>query len=130
MSSFFTLPRKRKRQDAAGGAPAKKRGAASKSLSEATDRKQTRPERDESISGSESEDIDETGLAEGSGDERSTTSAEDDTAADRRLRLAEQYLENVREEVEDVGFDAADIDRDLIAERLKEDAVCYSAHVP
>jgi ribosomal RNA-processing protein 9 len=129
MSSFFTLPRKRKRQDAApGSTPAKKRGAASKSLSEATDRKQKRPERDESISGSESEDVEETGLPEGSGDEGSITSAEDDTAADRRLRLAEQYLDNVRGEVEDVvGFDAADIDRDLIAERLKEDAVCYFA---
>lgn len=38
------------------------------------------------------------------------------------MRLAERYLENIRNEVEEeVGFDAAQIDKDLIAERLKED---------
>ena len=48
----------------------------------------------------------------------------DETAAERRLRLAEQYLENVKGEVDEVGFDADEIDRDLIAERLQEDVVC------
>jgi len=48
-----------------------------------------------------------------------------ETAAERRLKLAERYLENIRKEVEageqDVGFDAEDVDRELIASRLKED---------
>lgn len=47
---------------------------------------------------------------------------EGETAADRRLLLAERYLSNIREEVDEAGFDAEEIDRDLIAERLKEDA--------
>jgi len=43
------------------------------------------------------------------------------------LRLAERYLENIRDEVavnaeNEIGFDAEQIDRDLIAERLREDA--------
>lgn len=51
-----------------------------------------------------------------------TSDDENETAAEKRLRLAERYLENIRNEVEDeVGFDAAQIDKDLIAERLKED---------
>ncbi|TKA73115.1 hypothetical protein B0A49_03411 [Cryomyces minteri] len=47
---------------------------------------------------------------------------EDETAAERRVRLAESYIENIRREVVDeAGFDAADVDRDNIAARLKED---------
>lgn len=48
---------------------------------------------------------------------------EDETGAERRLRLAERYLENIQGGVDEAGFDAAEIDRDLIAERLKEDVV-------
>jgi len=48
---------------------------------------------------------------------------EDETGAERRLRLAERYLENIKGEVDEVGFDAEEIDRDLIAERLQEDVV-------
>lgn len=119
MSSFFTIPasqRKRKR----GGDSAtvsKKRNVTS-----VVERAPRRRERDESISGSEESDGDgDTGFfdaPEGS----ETSEDENETAADKRLRLAERYLENIRNEVqEDVGFDAAEIDRDLIAERLKED---------
>ncbi len=84
-----------------------------------------RPQRDESISGSDDEsddgpnnfeDEDEDVAADTSGSE-----GEGETAAERRLRLAERYLENIREEVDEIGFDAEEIDRDLIAERLKED---------
>ncbi|KAL1958766.1 hypothetical protein VTO42DRAFT_3885 [Malbranchea cinnamomea] len=117
MSSFFTLPRKRKREDGASGA-SKKRGTGA---SEAAERKHKRKERDESISGSESEEEDVSEISEASEDEGSLASDEDETAAERRLRLAERYLENVREEVDEIGYDAAEIDRDLIAERLKED---------
>ena len=54
----------------------------------------------------------------------SESEEEDETGAERRLRLAEQYLENIKEEVDEIGFDAEEIDRDLIAERLQEDVVC------
>ncbi|KAF2744092.1 WD40 repeat-like protein [Sporormia fimetaria CBS 119925] len=80
-----------------------------------------RTEREESISGSESSDDERDNIVEDVEEDESSAD-EDETAAERRLRLAERYLENIREEVEDnVGFDAAEIDRDLIAERLKED---------
>jgi ribosomal RNA-processing protein 9 len=120
MSSFFTIPasqEKRKRAELTG--PPKKRIASSKSVP------QRRPQRDESISGSEDESDD--GPRETFEDEDAESSSgeeggeEEETAAERRLRLAERYLENIREEVDEVGFDAEEIDRDLIAERLKED---------
>ncbi|CAG8737554.1 2587_t:CDS:2, partial [Funneliformis caledonium] len=46
-----------------------------------------------------------------------------ETPAEKRRRLAKQYIESVKEGLDDVGFDAAEIDRDLIAERLKKDAL-------
>lgn len=123
MSSFFTLPasQKRKRNDRATGPASKKRGVDS-GASSGTKTK----DRDQSISGSDLEDDDaiESGESGESEEGSDSESDEGETAADRRLKLAERYLENVRDEVDDVGFDAAEIDRDLIAERLKEDVVC------
>lgn len=118
MSSFFTLPasqRKRKRDDRAGAPASKKRGVDAEKNSRA---------RDESVSGSDLDEDDVESQASGLSEESGSDSDEGETAADRRLKLAERYLENVRDEVDDVGFDAAEIDRDLIAERLKEDVVC------
>lgn len=118
MSSFFTLPasqRKRKREDRAGAPTSKKRGV---------DADKKSRERDESISGSDLDEDDVESQASGVSEESGSESDEGETAADRRLKLAERYLENVRDEVDDIGFDAAEIDRDLIAERLKEDVVC------
>lgn len=47
----------------------------------------------------------------------------DETAADKRRRLAKQYLENLKQETEgdNYAFDAEDLDRDNISKRLKED---------
>ena len=121
MSSFFTLPasqRKRKRTDERPGKPAKRRGVQADSAQvNVKSRKSKDVERDESISGSDSdEDIQSV-----SGDESEATSEEGEAAADRRVRLAQRYLDNIREEVDVTGFDAAEIDKDLIAQRLKED---------
>jgi ribosomal RNA-processing protein 9 len=82
-----------------------------------------RKEREESISGSESSEEEGNDFFTKDDEDRSDSSDdENETAAEKRLRLAERYLENIRKEVDDdVGFDAAEIDRDLIAERLKED---------
>jgi ribosomal RNA-processing protein 9 len=124
MSSFFTIPsaaKKRKRIDPTESP--KKRFAPSKPHS-----RQPKPQRDESISGSEDEsdeddtqDVADDGEASVTGEE----SGEEETAAERRLRLAERYLSNIRSEVHEGAhedfFDAEEIDRDLIAERLKED---------
>ncbi|KAI4110220.1 MAG: hypothetical protein L6R37_000113 [Teloschistes peruensis] len=127
MSSFFTTPasqKKRKRTEASG-APSSKRqrntidGA---NAAKSTKSRPARAARDESISGSGSEGDEDSGRVSDEDVESSSDSgSEEETGAQRRLRLAEQYLENIKGEVETVGFDAEEIDRDLIAERLKED---------
>ena len=127
MSSFFTVPasqRKRKRtDDRAGtgvGKPGKRRGGVDRDAPQEDRPNHRRPRdanRDESISGSESE-----GEAEpDEGTDSEASSEEDENAADRRVRLAQKYLDNLRQEVDEVGFDAEDVDKDLIAQRLKED---------
>ncbi|KAH7318502.1 WD40-repeat-containing domain protein [Stachybotrys elegans] len=128
MSSFFTVPgsHKKRKRSSAPEAP-QKRVAGSKTpgkvLPKANGPAKKKVERDESISGSDSEDDESRSEAEESGDamEADESDEEAETAAERRLRLAERYLENVKEHVDEAGFDAADIDRDLIAERLQED---------
>ena len=119
MSSFFTTPasqRKRKRPDSGPSATSKMRVTTSSNAP-------ARPSRDESISGSDSEsDVDPRRADSDDDDDASSESDHpDETAAERRLYLAERYLENIREQEDDVGFDAEQIDKDLIAERLKED---------
>ncbi|KAF2142067.1 uncharacterized protein K452DRAFT_206908, partial [Aplosporella prunicola CBS 121167] len=108
MSSFFTAPasqRKRKRTSAA-----------------APDRPKTqRRRREDSISSEDSDQGDHPDNDDHGDTDDTASDAADETAAERRLRLAERYLDNIREEVDEAGFDAAEIDRDLIAERLKED---------
>lgn len=128
MSSFFTLPasqRKRKREDRSTAPASKKRGVTANGDSGKKGAEKTR-DRDQSISGSdleEDDDIIDSGESGESDEESGSESDEKETAAERRLKLAERYLENIREEVDEAGFDAAEIDRDLIAERLKEDVV-------
>lgn len=127
MSSFFTAPasqRKRKRQDGprtssgtkqASGAPREAPRPAAKKPRKELD--------DESISGSDSDDG-VSGATRGPVGSDSSDSEADDTAAERRVKLAARYLENIRAELgndQEVGFDAEDIDRELIAARLKED---------
>ncbi|KAL8831062.1 MAG: hypothetical protein Q9191_001074 [Dirinaria sp. TL-2023a] len=126
MSSFFTLPasqRKRKREDVSAPPITKKRSTTARGNAKGPQRAGAqRPQRDESISSSGSED--DTGRASKGQEEdiiSSDSGSEDETAAERRLRLAEQYLENIKGEVDEAGFDAEQIDRDLIAERLQED---------
>ncbi|KAL6716426.1 pre-rRNA processing protein [Lecanora helva] len=126
MSSFFTIPgsqRKRKRNEADGLDRKKQKSTNTKPTTKSQKSKTPRAQRDESISSSDSEDAarrkhldDENQLSE------SESSDADETNAERRLRLAEQYLKNIKSEVEEtVGFDAEDIDKDLIAERLAKD---------
>ncbi|SPO00768.1 related to a component of the yeast U3 snoRNP Rrp9p [Cephalotrichum gorgonifer] len=134
MSSFFTVPgSQKKRKRPTGPEAPKKRPAAPKTNGRAapsrknapptTQARKKRVERDESISGSESDDDerDEQASSIASDAEASGSEEEAETAAEARLRLAERYLENVKQQVDEAGFDAADLDRDLIAERLEED---------
>ena len=128
MSSFFTLPDSQKKR---------KRDGASKSKAEKAriDPKAAHPhrtQRDGSISGSESDEEGEKRAQSVKVPESSSDSdIVEETGAERRLRYAERYLENIRNEVEEEhGFDAAEIDRDLIAERLKDDVVNLLWRIP
>ncbi|KAL9039218.1 MAG: hypothetical protein Q9214_004969 [Letrouitia sp. 1 TL-2023] len=126
MSSFFTAPaskRKRGHEDSTFQSKRKKQ----KSNGITSDRKlpvksTTRSKRDESISSDDFEDDDK---SEAAGSDRplvsSDSEGEDETGAERRLRLARRYLETVQEEIQEHGFDAEEVDRDLIADRLRED---------
>ncbi|SCV71814.1 BQ2448_4508 [Microbotryum intermedium] len=52
-----------------------------------------------------------------------------ETPAQKRLRLSQMYLDSLAKEAEgqdDIGFDAADLDRDIIAERLQQDVLQHS----
>lgn len=123
MSSFFTIPSSQKKRKRPETSEIPKKIFATTKPSKPTPRK---PQRDESISGSEDESEDGARpVFQDEEDAASTSGSEgedgEETAAERRLRLAERYLENIREEVDEVGFDAEEIDRDLIAERLRED---------
>ncbi|OAL53480.1 small nucleolar ribonucleo protein complex subunit [Pyrenochaeta sp. DS3sAY3a] len=121
-SSFFTTPasqRKRKRTEGASSAPKRRNTDANSSRPARPSR---RIEREESISGSDVSDDEGEDIFDAEDGDSETSDNENETAAEKRLRLAERYLENIRNEVEEeVGFDAAQIDKDLIAERLKED---------
>ncbi|KKY29020.1 putative rrna processing protein rrp9 [Phaeomoniella chlamydospora] len=122
MSSFFTLPasqRKRKRTETRSARPAKKRDVETDGVrADGTRKSAHRQERDEILSGSESENE-----YSDQGSVHSESSAdEDETAAEKRLRLAQRYLDNIKEDFDEAGFDAKDVDRDLIAARLKQDA--------
>ncbi|KAI0038624.1 WD40 repeat-like protein [Auriscalpium vulgare] len=48
---------------------------------------------------------------------------EDETPAEKRLRLAKLYLESVKEGLAEGEFDAAEIDKELISARLKQDVL-------
>ncbi|CAN8095786.1 unnamed protein product [Discula destructiva] len=140
MSSFFTIPgaqTKRKRPESTAQGPKKRLATSSNSVTQSQSRskpngtrpagqqapapKKQRADRDSSISGSDSED-DTPGndAEENPWSDESGSEAEGETAAERRMRLAERYLENVKQEVDDeYGFDAEDVDRDILAEREK-----------
>jgi ribosomal RNA-processing protein 9 len=54
-----------------------------------------------------------------------TSESETETPAQKRLRLAKRYLAELEEEVgQNEEVDAADLDKDLIASRIRNDAVC------
>lgn len=123
MSSFFTKAasqRKRKATEPSTTAPKRRH------ISASVPRSTPRPKGMQHHGSASGSDEDEDHLA-ANGDDTSefnseeSSSSEDETAAEKRLRLAERYLDNIRDEIDEVGFDAAEIDRDLIAERLKED---------
>jgi ribosomal RNA-processing protein 9 len=73
---------------------------------------------------SSSEEIDE---IDHDASDAETSESETETPAQKRLRLAKRYLAELEEEVgQNDEVDAADLDKDLIASRIRNDAVCFS----
>ncbi|TVY56099.1 putative WD repeat-containing protein C2E1P5.05 [Lachnellula cervina] len=127
MSSFFAIPSAQKKRKRTEDSEIPKKRLASKP-SRVEKPAPRKPQRDESISGSDDDSNGEEfgGFDDDEGSQGSSSAGDDgeeETAAERRLRLAERYLDNVRTEVhvDSHGFDAEEIDRELIAERLQED---------
>ncbi|KAG0227147.1 WD40-repeat-containing domain protein [Mortierella sp. GBAus27b] len=69
--------------------------------------------------------IDDMDLEFRGSDDSEDEAVSNETAAQKRLRLAKSYIDALQtaEDDDDYGFDAADIDRDNIADRLKQDAL-------
>ncbi|KAI9315601.1 WD40-repeat-containing domain protein [Dichotomocladium elegans] len=114
---FFATAKKRKRTGTSGASKAStpsRSAAASKQT-----RKPTTKDSDVE-SGDESDRFDN--LGSGSDSESSEEEIEE-TAAEKRVRLAKAYLDKIQAGLEEQydGFDAADLDRDLISERLRKD---------
>ncbi|KAI6145211.1 WD40 repeat-like protein [Pisolithus tinctorius] len=53
----------------------------------------------------------------------------DETPAEKRLRLAKLYLDNVKEGLAEGDYDAAEIDKELISARLRQDVLDHSGKV-
>ncbi|KAF9463213.1 Rnu3ip2 protein [Collybia nuda] len=62
-------------------------------------------------------------------DDASGEEDDNETPAAKRLRLAKLYLESVKEDLADGEYDAAEIDRELISARLKQDVMEHSGKV-
>ncbi|KAI0696969.1 WD40 repeat-like protein [Cerioporus squamosus] len=148
--AFFASSKNRKRKrsaprDAAG--PSTSKGAGRAAGGKPTARKQqaskskTAPKRtaDEELSDATPDDddregIDDMDLRAPDVDPDAYESAEEDedeTPAQKRLRLAKLYLHNVKQglSLADGEFDAAEIDRELISARLKQDVMEHSGKV-
>lgn len=129
VDSFFSKPGKKR---TASSRRAKKPATNGKQQRPATNNNVNNNKHDDEISGSESSDNDDNDMtmedaagSAGSQDEEEEYANE--TAVDKRRRLAKQYIENIQQEEDGeegelaAGFDAADLDRDIIARRLNED---------
>lgn len=125
MSSFFTAPasQKKRKRDGNDPVPSTKRRI-TRATTRPTKPKPAPAQRDESISSSDSENGKRRKGASNDEDlSESDSEDEDETGAEKRLRLAEAHLRKIRSEAEEeVGFDAAEIDDEIIAARLQQDA--------
>ncbi|KAH9927544.1 WD40 repeat-like protein [Amylocystis lapponica] len=145
---FFSAPKPRKRKRSTtqenGPSTSKKYARGANGRSSSNGKKPSGPSpktkrRDEELSDeTQDEDeragVDEMDLRAPDVDPDAYESAdedEDETPAEKRLRLAKLYLANVKQNVglADGEFDAAEIDRELISARLKQDVAEHSGKV-
>ncbi|KAF8627142.1 hypothetical protein AX17_006359 [Amanita inopinata Kibby_2008] len=129
---FFasTKSRKRKRTDSrtANSYPSVK--------GRATPSKKPRGKRkvvDEELSDQTNDDegVEDLDLERDGGTDAGASGEEDDdeTPAEKRLRLAKLYLESVKDDLAEGEYDAAEIDKEIINARLKQDVLEHSGKV-
>lgn len=120
MSSFFTKPAslKRKRVEAGAAPRPARRQQNGEDKDNTRPRNRRAPRDDDSVSSGSSDD--EAGAQQADIASSSSDSEDGEDAAGKRTRLAERYLENTRREILAEGFDAKDIDAELLAERMGE----------
>ncbi|KAJ6499451.1 WD40-repeat-containing domain protein [Mycena sanguinolenta] len=136
--AFFasSKPRKRKRSDAGSARPSNKKFARSdnsgnkKALGGTLKKNGKKPvdeELDSDQTNDEGGDIDDLDLtADVDVDPGASGDENDETPAEKRLRLAKLYLESVKEGLADGEFDAAEIDKELVSARLRQDVLEHS----
>ncbi|KAJ3578680.1 hypothetical protein NPX13_g1886 [Xylaria arbuscula] len=120
MSSFFSVPGAQKKRKRDNDGAAGRRTARPRPTTKPQAAPKKRVEQDEEISSESDSDPQSADDVEGSASE-SDEDDKDETAAQKRLRLASEYLSRVRQEVEATGWDAEEIDKDMIAARLEDD---------
>ncbi|KAF9525309.1 WD40-repeat-containing domain protein [Crepidotus variabilis] len=128
---FFSSskPRKRKRSDGASHMlGAQKLAKTSRDTKQPKSSKKAT--RDEELSDRTDEDIEDMDLRADEIDPGASGDEDDnETPAEKRLRLAQLYLESVKTSLVDGEYDAAEIDRELISARLKQDVLEHSGKV-
>ncbi|KAF8169805.1 Rnu3ip2 protein [Pholiota molesta] len=134
--SFFSAPKqkKRKRAESTSHGPkkfprnAKQHGKQTTGAAPAGKGKRAR---DEELSDQTDEDgdVDDMDLRADDAVEDSGEEDENETPAEKRLRLAQLYLESVKVGLADGEFDVAEIDKELISARLKQDVLEHSGKV-
>ncbi|OLL27164.1 putative WD repeat-containing protein [Neolecta irregularis DAH-3] len=103
---FFASTKKRKRKD-----------KFTSRIPKAT--KEKKIVHDEEISGSESDNEKHIGDIES----EDSNGFAGESAPDKRVRLAKDYLESLKRDIAETDFDAEDVDRDILAQRLRDDAL-------
>jgi len=130
---FATGSKKRKRSSSTSASVPRKKAATtngklrSKKPSSGVQRSKQRVARDEELSDATEDDrgpegVDDMDLRASDEDPyQSGSENENETPAEKRLRLAQIYLEGVKTSLAEGEYDAAEIDKELISARLKQD---------
>lgn len=137
---FATGSKKRKRVPSSVSVPRKKAATTngklrSKKPSSGVPQPKKRSARDEELSDATEDDrglggVDDMDLRASDEDPyQSGSENENETPAEKRLRLAQMYLEGVKTSLADGEYDAAEIDKELISARLKQDVLEQSGKV-
>lgn len=138
--AFFATSKKRKRSVSKGSVrpssskPAKLARTSNGRAKPAAGTKPRKKALDEELESDQTDegngDVDDIDLRASDGDPGASGSEdEDETPAEKRLRLAKLYLESVKEGLAEGEFDAAEVDKELLSARLKQDVMEHAGKV-